>query len=79
MSKRWYVIHTNTGFEDRVKSYINDRAKTENLEDSISEVLIPTETIIEAAKDGKRKTSIRKFFPGYILVNMELNDITWHF
>lgn len=79
MSKRWYVIHTNTGFEDRVKNYINDRAKTENLEDSISEVLIPTETIIEAAKDGKRKTSIRKFFPGYILVNMELNEITWHF
>jgi len=79
MSKRWYVIHTNTGFEDRVKDYIFDRAKTEDLQDSISEVLIPTETIVEAAKDGKKKTSIRKFFPGYILVNMELNELTWHF
>ncbi len=79
MSMRWYVIHTSTGFEDRVKSYIIEKSKNEGLNDLIVEVLIPTETIVEATRAGKKKTSVRKFFPGYILVNMELNDITWHF
>lgn len=79
MPKRWYVVHTNTGFEDRVKTYILERSKVEGLDDLISEVLIPTETIVEATKEGKKKTSVRKFFPGYVLINMELNDTTWHF
>lgn len=79
MAKRWYVVHTNTGFEDRVKSYIEDRVKPEGLEGQIIEVLVPTETIVEPVKGGKKKTSVRKFFPGYILVKMELNDLSWHF
>ncbi len=79
MSNRWYVVHTNTGFEDRVKSYIEDRASVEGFQDQVSEVLVPTETIVEPVKGGKNKTSVRKFFPGYILVRMELNDRSWHF
>lgn len=79
MNNRWYVVHTNTGFEDRVKSYIEDRASVEGFEDQVTEVLVPTETIVEPVKGGKKKTSVRKFFPGYILVRMELNDRSWHF
>jgi len=79
MAKRWYVVHTNTGFEDRVKSYIEERVKLEGLEDQVNEVLVPTETIVEPVKGGKKKTSVRKFFPGYILIKMELNDQSWHF
>ncbi|MEQ9617850.1 MAG: transcription termination/antitermination protein NusG [Deltaproteobacteria bacterium] len=79
MAKRWYVVHTNTGFEDRVKSYIEERARAEGLEDQVVEVLVPTETIVEPVKGGKKKTSVRKFFPGYILIKMELNDGSWHF
>ena len=79
MDNRWYVVHTNTGFEDRVKSYIEDRVVLEGFEDQVAEVLVPTETIVEPLKDGKKKTSVRKFFPGYILVKMELNDRSWHF
>jgi len=71
-------VHTNTGYEDRVKSQIEDRAKSEDLNELINEVLIPTETIVEPIKGGKKKTSVRKFFPGYILVKMELNERSWH-
>ncbi len=79
MADRWYVVHTNTGFEDRVKSYIEDRLIPEGFQDQVYEVLVPTETIVEPLKGGKKKTSVRKFFPGYILVKMELNDRSWHF
>ena len=72
MANRWYVVHTNTGFEDRVKSYIEDRAKMEGVEDLVVEVLVPTETIVEPVKGGKKKTSVRKFFPCYILIKMRL-------
>ena len=73
------MVHTNTGFEDRVKSYIEDRVVPEGFQDQVTEVLVPTETIVEPVKGGKKKTSVRKFFPGYILVRMELNDRSWHF
>ncbi|MGE0370231.1 MAG: transcription termination/antitermination protein NusG, partial [Candidatus Dadabacteria bacterium] len=56
-----------------------DRAKQEGLDDEVIEVLVPTETIVEPVKGGKKKTSVRKFFPGYILVKMELSDRSWHF
>ncbi|MCH8028417.1 MAG: transcription termination/antitermination protein NusG [Candidatus Dadabacteria bacterium] len=79
MSKKWYVVHTNTGFEDKVKSYIEEKLKMEGLGADVEEVLIPTETVVEPIKGGKKKISKRKFFPGYILVNMELNEVTWHF
>jgi len=73
------VVHTNTGFEDRVKVWIEEKVKSEGYEDLVCEVLIPTETIVEPIKGGKKKTSVRKFFPGYILVKMELNEKSWHF
>ena len=79
MTDKWYVVHTNTGFEDRVKSIIEERIKTDEIKDCIREVLIPTETIVEPLKGGKKKTSVRKFFPGYIFLKMELDERTWHF
>src|SRR5918911_1595561 len=79
MPTRWYVVHTNTGFEERVKALIEERVESEGLYDLIQEVLVPTEKIVESTKGGKEKTSVRKFFPGYILVKMELNERTWHF
>jgi len=79
MANRWYVVHTNTGFEERVKALIEERVRSEGVQDLVHEVLIPTETIVEPVKGGKKKTSVRKFFPGYILVKMELNERSWHF
>jgi transcriptional antiterminator NusG len=79
MATRWYVVHTNTGFEERVKALIEERVRSEGMQDLIHEVLIPTETVVEPVKGGKKKTSVRKFFPGYILVKMELNERSWHF
>ncbi len=77
MSKQWYVVHTYSGFEKRVKLLLEDRVKTNNLEDRIGEVLIPTEDIVEL-KNGKKKVSKKKTFPGYILVNMEMTTDLWH-
>jgi transcriptional antiterminator NusG len=74
---KWYIIHTYSGFEQKVKSAILDRAKSRGLEHQISEVLVPTETVEEMVK-GQRRLSDRKFYPGYVLVHMELNDDTWH-
>ena len=73
MTKNWYVIHTYSGFEGRVKSTIEELVKTHGLEEKISKVLVPTEEVIEI-KDGKKRTSTKKFFPGYVLVEMELTD-----
>ncbi|MBI3252762.1 MAG: transcription termination/antitermination factor NusG [Candidatus Omnitrophica bacterium] len=77
MSKRWYVIHTQTGHEDRVKATLEGRAEQHGLKDKIVQVLIPTEKVSEI-KAGKKKISTRKFFPGYVLVEMELSDDTWY-
>jgi transcriptional antiterminator NusG len=77
MSKKWYGIHTYSGFENKVRLSLLERIKNQGLEEEFSEVLIPSETVVELKK-GEKKTSTRKFFPGYILVNMELNDETWH-
>lgn len=79
MEKKWYVIHTQTGFEERVKNNINNRLEEHpEFKEFVATVLIPTEQISEI-KSGKKKISQRKFFPGYILVEMELNDKTWYF
>ena len=75
--KRWYVIHTQTGHEDRVKTTLEARAQQFNLKEKISQVLIPMEKVSEI-KAGKKKISTRKFFPGYVLVEMEMNDETWY-
>jgi transcriptional antiterminator NusG len=77
MSKKWYGIHTYSGFENKVRLSLLERIKNQGLEDQFGEVLIPSETVVELKK-GEKRTSTRKFFPGYILVNMDLNDETWH-
>jgi len=77
MAKRWYVIHTQTGYEDRVRTAIEAKIKAGLAKETITQVLIPTEQVSEV-KSGKKKISQRKFFPGYILVEMDLNDENWY-
>ena len=77
MGKHWYVIHTQTGHEERVKTTLENRAQQFSLQDKIAQILIPMEKVSEI-KAGKKKISTRKFFPGYVLVEMELNDDTWY-
>jgi transcriptional antiterminator NusG len=77
MAKKWYVVHTYSGFENKVKKSLEERIRQESLEDYFGETLIPMEVVQEMVK-GEKKTSKRKFFPGYILVNMEMTDATWH-
>ncbi len=77
MSKRWYVIHAFSGYEKHVKESIQDYVKREGLEEFFEEILVPTEEVVEM-RAGQKRTSERKFFPGYVLVKMEMNDATWH-
>lgn len=77
MAKKWYGVHTYSGFENKVRLSLLERIKNLDLEELFGEVLIPSETVVELKK-GEKKTSTRKFFPGYILINMELNEETWH-
>ncbi len=77
MAKNWYIIHTQTGYEDKVKLYIETKARTDNLADKVAQVLVPVEKVSEV-KEGKKKITSRKFFPGYVLVEMELTDETWY-
>ena len=77
MAKKWYVIHTLTGEEDKVKKRIYVQAKLKKVEDRISEILIPTEVVSEI-KGGKKKISERKFFPGYVMAELDLTDDLWY-
>ncbi|MCD4689484.1 MAG: transcription termination/antitermination protein NusG [Desulfuromonadaceae bacterium] len=77
MAMKWYGVHTYSGYENKVKLALEERIRSLNFEECFGEVLIPAETVVELKK-GERKTSTRKFFPRYILVQMELNDETWH-
>jgi transcriptional antiterminator NusG len=77
LSPKWYIIHTYSGFEQKVKNAIMERAKAQGLEHLIEEVLVPTEMVEEMVK-GERRLSARKFYPGYVLVRMELTDESWH-
>jgi len=77
MSMRWYVVHAYSGYEARVKQSLEERIKRFELEDKFGEILIPTEEVVEI-RDGQKRRSERKFFPGYVLVRMELDDDTWH-
>lgn len=77
MDRHWYVIHTQTGYEDRVKTALESKVKVGLAKDSISQILVPIEQVSEV-KGGKKKISQRKFFPGYILVEMELTDESWY-
>lgn len=73
MSKGWYVVHTYSGFEGRVKTSIEERAKTPPFRDRIGQVLVPTERVIEI-REGKKRESVKKFFPGYVFVEMEMDE-----
>ena len=77
MSKHWYVVHAYSNFENHVKRSLEERIVRENLESSFGKILVPTEEVVEMRMGQKRKSD-RKFFPGYVLVQMELTDETWH-
>jgi len=74
---KWYIVHVYSGFESKVKTALEEKITAYSHPEKFGEVLVPTEQIVELVK-GKRKTSTRKFYPGYILVKMELDDETWH-
>jgi len=75
MAKKWYVVHTFSGYEQKARAALEERIKTLGRQEYFGEILVPVEKVVELVK-GKKKTSSRKFFPGYILVQMELNDET---
>jgi len=77
MGKRWYVIHTYSGHENKVKTILEREITAHGMEDKIASVIIPTEEVVEM-KNGKRTTSARKFLPSYVLVEMEMTKETWH-
>ena len=75
--KRWYIVHAYSGYEKQVLRSLKDRIDRSTVQESFGEVLVPTEEVVEM-KDGKKRKSERKFFPGYVLIEMEMNDDTWH-
>jgi transcriptional antiterminator NusG len=77
MAKKWYVVHTYSGFENKAKKALEERIKLEDLVDQFGDIMIPMENRVEMVK-GEKRISKHKFFPGYILVQMELNDRTKH-
>jgi transcription termination/antitermination protein NusG len=77
MELQWYVIHAYSNFEGKVKQSLIERIKLNGLDDKFGDILVPTEEVVEM-KNGTKKKTDRKFFPGYVLVQMELNDATWH-
>lgn len=77
MAKRWYVVHAYSGFENQVKRSLIERVKRSGMEDLFGEILVPTEEVVEM-RGGQQRKSERKFFPGYVLVQMEMTDETWH-
>jgi len=77
MAMRWYVVHAYSGFENRVKQSLQERIARYGMEDRFGEIMIPTEEVVEM-REGQKRRSERKFFPGYVLVQMEMDDDTWH-
>jgi transcriptional antiterminator NusG len=77
MSLQWYVVHAYSNYEQKVKASLEERIKRFGLEDKFGEILIPTEEVVEM-REGQKRRSERKFFPGYVLVQMEMDDETWH-
>jgi transcriptional antiterminator NusG len=77
MSLRWYVVHAYSNFEHKVSESLKERVKRAGLESKFGEILVPTEEVVEM-RDGQKRKSDRKFFPGYVLVQMEMDEDTWH-
>jgi transcriptional antiterminator NusG len=77
MSKRWYVVHAYSGFEKSVQRALAERVARSGLQDKFGQILVPVEEVVEM-KGGQKSISERKFFPGYVLVEMEMDDATWH-
>lgn len=77
MSKRWYVVHTYSGYENRVKTDLEHRIETMGMQDRIFDIQIPMERVTEIKEGGKRETKDSKIFPGYVLVRMEMDDDSW--
>ena len=77
MAQRWYIVHAYSNFEHKVKASLEERIKLMGLEDKFGDILVPTEEVVEM-KEGSKRRSERKFFPGYVLVQMEMDDETWH-
>ena len=77
MPLRWYVIHAYSNFENKVKRSLEERVKRDGLEHKFGKIIVPTEEVVEM-REGQKRKSERKFFPGYVLVQMEMDDETWH-
>ncbi len=77
MAKRWYVVHAYSGYEKQVMRSLKDRVALHGMEELFGEILVPTEEVVEI-RNGQKRKSERKFFPGYVLVQMEMNDDSWH-
>ena len=77
MALRWYVVHAYSGFVNLVVNSLKDRIARSGLQDKFGEILVPTEEVVEM-REGQKRKSDRKFFPGYVLVQMEMDDATWH-
>lgn len=77
MSLRWYVVHAYSGFEQQVKRSLLERIKRNHMDEKFGDILVPTEEVVEM-REGQKRKSERKFFPGYVLVQMDLDDDTWH-
>jgi transcription termination/antitermination protein NusG len=77
MAMQWYVVHAYSGFEKSVKRALTERIERAGMSDMFGEILVPVEEVVEM-KGGQKHTSERKFFPGYVLVQMEMNDASWH-
>lgn len=77
MSKRWYVVHAYSGFEKSVQRALSERAVSRGMQESFGRILVPIEEVVEL-RSGQKSITERKFFPGYVLVEMEMNDETWH-
>jgi transcriptional antiterminator NusG len=77
VAKRWYVIHAFSGFEGQVQRSLKERIRRAGMEEAFGDILVPTEEVVEI-RNGQQRKSERKFFPGYVLVNMEMTDESWH-
>ncbi len=77
MANRWYIVHTYSGFENKIAAFIKEQAEKKNMTDKVEDVLVPTENVV-SVRNGTKVETERKFFPGYVLVKMEMTPETWH-